>query len=172
MRSVWCVVLGVTLAAAGCKIERTPQEYIDHRSPVEQVRSAAAEELNAQLAVMGQAFARGDHDAALTAVDLAPDAYLVSSSGSAPLRGEAAIHGAARDYLAARGPLRPTDSRIDVGPRGTSAWFLMELSGSEGGEERVRLTGVVVRGDEGDWELKQVHLSGPPPAPAATSPPR
>ncbi len=158
MRRLWCAALGASLTVSACKIQRTPQEYIDHRSPVQQVRESAREELTSVLAAVDLALERGDLDAAIDALTFADDAYLVRDDGSSPLEGGGAVRSALREWTEGGGEVRAADSRVTVGPRGSSAWFLLRL---ERGDSRTpaQLSGVVVRGDESRWELVQAHLS-------------
>jgi hypothetical protein len=166
LRRLWCAALGASLTVSACKIQRTPQEYIDHRSPVQQVRESATEELTALLAAMDLALARGDLDAALDALAFSGDAYLIRDDGAAVVEGGPAVRSAMREWTGAQGEVRAGDSRVTVGPRGSSAWFLLRLERGSG-REPAQLSGVVVRGDESRWELVQAHLSETAAHPAA-----
>jgi hypothetical protein len=164
LRRLWCVALGASLTATACKIERTPQEYIDHRSPVQQVRMAASEELSAMITRFEQLLAAGDLEAGLDTLGFAPDGMLVTSD-PAPAEGDNTIREAMRRRIEGAGPLRPGGSRVAVGPRGGTAWFLVSLSDSS--DAPLQLTGTLVRGERG-WEIVQAHLSEPV-APASTA---
>jgi hypothetical protein len=160
LRSLWCVPLVASLVATGCKIQQTPQEYIDHRTPTEQVRSGAEDELGTVIAAMSQALAGGDVESALQALPLAPDAYLVSGVGEGRvLEGGADIREALRSRLPAGDSRRVSDSRLTVGPRGTTAWFALRFE-DQRTAGTAALTGVIVRGDESRWQLAHAHLSG------------
>lgn len=177
MRRLGSLLLA-SLVLGACKIERTPQEFIDHRSPLVTLRQEAADELTARLLAMGQALSRGDSDAVLQGLQLAPDAYVVTAAEGAPTLGEDEIREAVEGYLARHEPLLFSDVQVTVGPRGNTAWFRAEmLAGSEGAAVPVRLTGVLVQGDEGRWQLAQAHLSrlpatAPPSYPAGADTPR
>lgn len=163
MRRFWCVALVAGLSASACKIQRTPQEYIDHRSPVQQVRQTASEELTSAVAVVNQALTRGDLDAALDVLEIAPAGYLVTSDGSPPREGSEAARAAVRDWAESVRPARVVDSRVTVGPRGNTAWLMLRLEGADAAP--AQMTAVVVRGDEGRWEIVQAHLSETPVTP-------
>jgi hypothetical protein len=116
LRRFWCVAIVVAISAPACKIQRTPQEYIDHRTPVQQVRQSAEEELTSVVAVLNQSLARGDLEGAIDVLQIAPDGYLVTSDGRPPREGDAAVREAVREWAAAAQPVRLTDSRVTVGP--------------------------------------------------------
>lgn len=157
--------LCATLLATACKVERTPPEYIDHRQPITVVREAAAEELHDRLLAMGQALNRGDVAEALQALSPAGDAYVLTPQGEAPLTGEEEIAGGLDRFMTERAPVRVHDVLVTVGPRANVAWFRARLDPAEAaGGDSFRITGVYVRGDEGEWRMVQAHLS---PATAA-----
>jgi ketosteroid isomerase-like protein len=165
LRAFGSLVLAALLLGA-CRIERTPQEYIDHRTPVVQVRQAAADELNARLLAVGQALFQGDSGAVMAALALAPDAYVITTGDTLPAAGAEEIRAALEAYLARTQQMRLGDVRVTIGPRGTTAWFRADLLATvDAGREHLRVTGVLVQGDDGGWELAQAHLSYPTAAP-------
>jgi hypothetical protein len=157
LRRLWCVALGVSLLAPACKIEQTPQEYIDARSPVQQLRSASAEELEARVTAMGEALARRDVDAALDTLDIATEGYVVHGLGSEPVVGSEEARRVFREQLEGIGPLRFAGSNVTVGPRGGTAWFSLDLE-STAHNSGLQVTGVLIRRDAG-WRIVQSHLS-------------
>ncbi|CAN5620407.1 hypothetical protein BH23GEM6_BH23GEM6_03050 [soil metagenome] len=159
MRSLWFIALSACLLVTACKIERTPQEYIDHRSPVYQVRQASAEELEGRLTMMGRSMEIGDMTAFFEAVPVAADGYLITDMRAEHAVGSAEIRNEMEDYLQRARPLRAEGPRVTIGPRGNTAWFLIRLEGVEGGSN-LNMTGMFVRGDEGRWQMVQSHLSG------------
>jgi ketosteroid isomerase-like protein len=152
--------LCATLLASACKVERTPPEYIDHRQPIADIRGEAAEELQDRLLAMGQALNRGDSSEALQALSPTADAYVIAADGDAVLTGDEQIAGALVEFASLQGTVSLSDVLVKVGPRANVAWFRAQLvhSGATGGKP-VRITGVYLRGDEGEWRLVQAHLS-------------
>ena len=144
----------------GCRIERTPDPYIDRlETPQEEVR-ASAEELIDLLLSTAASLQRGNLGA--VAVALAPDADL---SGIGP--GAAVITGYPEflDSLSAMTANRSVDMvdlKVEVEPRNAVAWFrsVLVLTGDSIEAERMPFTGVFVH-EEGVWHLRQAHLSGP-----------
>jgi hypothetical protein len=169
LRRLWCVALGASLLASACKIEQTPQEYIDARSPLQQLRSASAEELEERVTAMGEALARLDVDAALDTLDIATDGYIVHGLGSEPVVGSVEARRVLSEQLQRSGPLRLAGSTVTVGPRGGTAWFSLDLQNTEH-DSGLQVTGVLLRRDAG-WRIVQGHLSRrgeitPPPEPS------
>jgi len=157
LRRLWCVALGASLLASACKIERTPQEYIDARSPVQQLRSASATELEERVNAMGEALALGEIDAALDTLGIAPDGYLVHGLEPEPVVGSVEVRRVLSEQLQRSGPLRLGGSNVTVGPRGGTAWFSLDLQ-STAHDSGVQITGVLLRRDAG-WHIVQGHLS-------------
>lgn len=165
--------LCVSLVASACKVQRTPPEYIDHRDPIAVLRDAAAEELQDRLLATGQALGRGNASEALLALAPAQDAYLVASDREAVLTGDEQIAGMLGELASPEAPVLLREVLVTVGPRANVAWFRARVGPAEGPDSALfRMTGVYVRGDEGEWRLVQAHLSAvspPPPLPPSDS---
>ena len=168
-----------SLLASACKVQRTPPEYIDHTDPIAVVRDAAAEELQDRVLAMGQALNRGDVAEALRTLAPSADGYLVAPGGEAIATGDEQIAGVLGELATLRGPVRLRDVQVAVGPRANVAWFRAEaVSPEEANLAPFRITGIFLRGDEGEWRLVQGHISAPTapdslapsPASAATPP--
>gem|GEM_PF-4695784 len=159
MKSLCTFALSACLLVTACKIERTPQEYIDHRSPIYQARQASAEELEGRLIMMGRSMEAGDVDVFLEAVPMGPDAYLVTDLSARHALGTAEIRTELGEYLQRSGLLRADRPQVTIGPRGNTAWFLIRLQ-DDGGDLHLNMTGMFLRGDEGRWQMVQAHLSG------------
>lgn len=165
MRKLSSAALCAAVLVSACKIERTPPEFVDHRQPVTELRDAASEELQARLLALGQALARGDASEAALALVPAADAYVLTPQDS--LAGEEAV-GALIGRLAAEGGegARVEDVVVSVGPRANVAWFRGTVHLPRAEIPALRLTGVFLRADEGEWRLVQAHLSSPTPEPS------
>lgn len=166
MTRLTTAALCASLLASACKVERTPPELIDHQDPIAVARDDAAEELQDRLLATGQALNRGDFAEALQALAPTGDAYLLPAGRETVLTGEEEIAGGLGELATLEGPVRLSDVHVTVGPRANVAWFRarLEHAGADGGSP-LRVTGVYLRGDEGEWRLVQAHLS------AATAPP-
>jgi len=155
LRRFWSTLLAAGTLLAGCKIEQTPVEFIDHRTPAPVEREAAAEQLRDRLLSIGPSIGRGDSGAIVAALAPAPEI-------TGFVAGDPGIHVGAemvlRELLALAdpGPVSIDDVNVRVGPRLDVAWFRLLLRG----EERTsgRFSGVFVR-FEGEWRLMQFHLS-------------
>lgn len=184
MKRSLALALCTTTALAACRIERTPPEFFDQRSPAASEREAALSELRARLALLAAALSRGDTVGALSALTPAAGALVVGVGPSAARAGPEAI-GTTLAQIQALGPLQMNvqDMQLAVGPRANVAWFAAFLTppGVPPGEQTarvLRVSGVYVL-HEGIWQLAQAHLSYPmmPPdtfpdtltAPAASS---
>jgi ketosteroid isomerase-like protein len=159
-------VLGTTLACAACKVERTPPEFFDQRSPAVSEREAALGELRARLSLLAQALSRGDSEAALATLTPAPGAFVIGVGVGEERAGRRAVSAALAQVMAL-GPVRMDvqDMQLAVSPRGNVAWFAAYLTppGLEPtaeGAAVLRVSGVYVR-HEGSWQLMQAHLSFP-----------
>lgn len=175
MRSFTGVTLVLLLAAAGCRVERTPAKYFDHQNTIEAEREAAAAELRDRLLAMGQALDRGNATEALIALSPAPDVYLIGPEAGMVVRGSDRLEAALGNLLESQElSAEVRDVEVGVAPRANVAWFRAELllPGRTPDGEPLRMTGVYLR-DAGIWKLVQAHISlpfTPPPADSASSP--
>ncbi len=173
MNRLFALALSTMLALAACKVERTPPEFFDQRSPAASDREAAIEELRARLALLAQALSRADADGALLTLTPAAGAFVISTGPDQERAGRRAIS-SALDQITAAGPVRMEvqDMQLSVGAHANVAWFAAYLTapGIPPQEENtgvLRISGVYVR-HEGTWQLAQAHLSFPTPSPPAT----
>ncbi|MDQ3555715.1 MAG: nuclear transport factor 2 family protein [Gemmatimonadota bacterium] len=158
---------------SACKIERTPPEFLERREPAAVERQEAAEELQARIALVGQAL-RDGRPTELAGV-LAPtdSVFLIAPHRAGQLTSAADLRTTLTELL-------PPDSlragmenvRLVLAPEGDAAWFAADVPRSEvGSSARAgapwRMTGVLFR-DAGEWRLTQLHLSAPEAT--ATSP--
>lgn len=165
MRRLWCLALGASLLTAACRIERTPQEYIDQRDPRVTAREQATDELTARLLSAIQALNAGDVGSVMNALNPVPDAYFVAPHSVEPITGEAPMESALERLIADAAPVRLENMGVRVNPRATTAWFHVQLRGAGGGDAATALTitGVMLKLDEGRWQLVQAHASAPEP---------
>lgn len=164
MSRLTAAALCATLLGSACKVQRTPMEYIDHQDPIAVLREAAADELQDRLLALGQALNRGDPAEAFQALAPAADAYLIAADREAVLAGEAPIAGALGELATPEGSVHLRAVEVTVGPGANVAWFRARLENAGAADSSAyRLTGVYVRGDEGEWRLVQAHLSAATP---------
>ncbi len=164
------------LLLGGCKIERTPSEYIDRRGAAATEREEAAAELRSHVAVLAQSLSQGSVGRALAALSPAPDVRVLGPKQRWQVGDAADLRPLLEQAVANRGTrVEPTAVEVQIGPRGDIGWFaarfrlVHNLAPADSSE--LRLSGVYLR-DEGVWRLMQAHLSGsqgvltplPPPA--------
>lgn len=154
----------------GCRIERTPSAYIDRlESPEEEIR-AATEELLDRLLSTGPSLQRrnlGD-----VSIALAPHAELSGIGPDAEIvRGDTELLRLLDETTAGRN-VAIEDVRVEIEPGSDVAWFrsVLVVSGDSVDAGRMPFTGVFVH-EDGEWRLRQSHLSGPITPPADSLPP-
>lgn len=157
------LVLAAALASASCRIERTPEEYVDHRDPTAGEIEAAEDQIHDRVVALGQAVSRGDAASALEAFSPAPDVRAIGPVEGLTLRGAEQIDSALRQLAGGRTRVEMRDVEVEVGPRANVAWFRALVAVGEDGPvagRTLRATGVYLL-DEGTWQLVQAHLSLP-----------
>lgn len=159
------------LFLAGCKVERTPEQYIDHADPLELERAAAAAELTDRILALGAALTRGSPSEAVAALSPASDAYLLGPQAGIESVGTESITALVQSLGGEPMPVDIRDVQVTVGPTATVAWFraVLDLKGVPALGEGVRMTGVFIR-REGAWRLVQAHVSAPTTPAAAPAP--
>ncbi len=173
LRSFTGVTLVLLLAAAGCRVERTPERYFDHQTTIEAEREAAAAEIRDRLLAMGQALGRGNSTEALIALSPAPDVYLVGPEEGMVVRGSDLLESTLGGLMESQElAAEVRDVEVGIAPRANVGWFRAELllPGRTPDGKPLRMTGVYLR-DAGIWKLVQAHVSLPftPPPPDSTS---
>lgn len=158
MKRFMCTALAVVLLSS-CKVERTPQEFIDPRDPVTQLRERNSDALNAGLQEIRVALERGEAGALFGEFEFDPDVFVVTDLAHDAVRGPAEVQAALQSFITEQGPVRLNDAQVMVGPGGSSAWFRSQAELLERPDEpTIWVTGLLTRsGDE--WRLVQAHLS-------------
>jgi hypothetical protein len=152
--------LFVTLLFGACRIEQTPQRFIDHQlTPAEEIAASEAE-LTSRLNAMIAALQRRNAGEAAGILRPHPDVRAIG-----PGEGEWLVEpdgiAAALDELAGPGPGAADHIAVTVGPRNNIAWFSVGYSSpTDPGEATFRFSGVFIRQD-GEWRLVDGHLSRP-----------
>lgn len=149
------------LIGAGCRVEPTPEEYIDHLSTVEEEREEAGAEVRDRLHAFVSASARGD--AVQAAISLHPDDdVVVLGPEGIELRGAEGVRALIGGMVTTPVAVRVRDLDVETGPAGGVAWFRMviEAPGTTPEPALYRATGTYLR-DAGLWELVQAHVAGP-----------
>lgn len=169
------------LVLSACRVEETPDEYLNPRDPAEVEQREAAGEVAARVGAFREALARGSQADAVAALGPAADAHVMGTGFNAgrPMFGPQGVAMALAELELPRGAVaRTPDLRVEADARTGQAWFathveLLPVVGAGSAPQRLRVSGVFVR-HEGDWRLEQLHLSHgqvPPvlPAPDSTS---
>ena len=165
------------LALAACRVDRTPQEFLDPRDPAAVERRESENEIAARVGAFREALGRGNAADAVSALGPAPEAMVIGVDFNdgrpryGPLGMAAALEGL---KLPSGAVARTPDLRVEAGTReGGLGWFATHLEvlpvvGAGTEPQWLRVSGVFDR-REGDWRLLQLHLSraerpAPPPA--------
>lgn len=152
------------LVLTACRIERTPDEYIDLQTSDETERLDAQEELRARILAFGQGLARGNELAALRVLAPAGDVQVIApAEPGVEVGARAALDGVAA-AVAARRPLRAQNVDVNVNERANLAWFSATLPLRDEAAP-LRISGVFLR-QEGTWRLVQMHVSDAAEQPA------
>ncbi len=171
------------LALSACRVERTPDEYLNPRDAANVERRDAENEIAARVGAFSEALARGDQTNAVEALVPAADTHVmgIGFNDGRPRFGPLGLATALGDLNLPRGAVgRTPDLRVEADAREGLAWFATHLEvlpvvGAGGQAQRLRVSGVFTR-REGEWRLRQVHLSKaevpPPPTPRPDSLPQ
>jgi len=154
------------LALSACRVDRTPDEYLNPRDPAQVERREAENEIAARVSALGEALARGSQADAVATLVPAADTHVmgVGFNDGRPRFGPLGLAAALGDLELPRGAVgRTPDLRVEADPREGLAWFATHLEvlpvvGAGGQTQRLRVSGVFTR-REGEWRLRQVHLS-------------
>lgn len=163
----------VLLALTACRVDRTPDEYLNPRNPAQVERRDAENEIAARVARFSEALAGGGQAQAVEVLLPTPEAHVIGIgfNGGRPRFGPLGLAAAISDLDLPQGAVaRTPDLRVESDGRGM-AWFathleLLPVVGAGGQPQRLRVSGVLNQ-REGDWRLVQLHLSRaemPPPA--------
>lgn len=155
------LILPVVLIAAACRVEPTPEEYIDHLSTVEEEREAAGAEVRDRLLAFVSAAGRGD--AAQAVLSLHPDEQVsVLGPGEMEVSGGEGVRTLMSSLVSTPVAVRVRELEVETGPAGGVAWFQMviEAPGTTPEPSLYRATGTYLR-NAGVWELVQAHVAGP-----------
>lgn len=164
------------LALSACRVERTPDEYLNPRNPAQVESRDEENELAARVGAFSEALARGGQADAVAALGPTAEAHVIGIglNDGRPRFGPLGLAAALADLQLPRDAVaRTPDLRVEADGRGV-AWFATHvevLPVVAGGQaQRLRVSGVFNQ-REGDWRLVQVHLSRAEVPPAATPPP-
>jgi ketosteroid isomerase-like protein len=180
LRPLRGAALGLLVLAGACRVERTPQELVDHPTTTGADREQAAAEIQDRLVAMGRALTRGSETEATVALSPAADAYVLGPDQGLTVTGADQIQALLRSLVEGPIDVAVHDVVVSVGPDASVAWFraAVDVAAPDSTLRPLRMTGVYVR-DAGVWQLEQAHLSLPlsamipppssPPEPAADS---
>lgn len=161
------------LALSACRVERTPDEYLNPRNPAQVESRDEENELAARVGAFGEALSRGAQADAVAALGPTAEAHVIGIgfNDGRPRFGPLGLAAALADLqLPTDAVARTPDLRVEAAGRGV-AWFATHVEvfpvvGAGGQPQRLRVSGVFNE-REGEWRLVQIHLSRgemPPPA--------
>jgi len=145
-----CAALALLLLG-GCKINRTPREFIDRTAPAGERAGVLERMLQERLGEMDAALARGDAAAAAAALHPGPELRVI---GAAAARPRTALIAALGEVPAERSGVTISDWGALPEPNPDFLWFAAELSGGGGA------TGFYQR-EGAEWLLTLFHLTPP-----------
>jgi hypothetical protein len=157
LRRFWRTV-GCLLALTACRIEQTPQQYIDRQdSPADQMLASEAENTRRLASLSGALEGRNLVEVG-GALNLDPEAVVVGLSPGAELR-RADETAAALDSIVGGASLSSGDIAVTVGPQNDLAWFQAEFASVDPELGSGFQFSGVFRRVEGEWRLLQGHIS-------------
>ncbi|MBW3571456.1 MAG: nuclear transport factor 2 family protein [Gemmatimonadetes bacterium] len=169
------------LALSACRVEPTPDEYLNPRNPAQVERREDEREIAARVSAFSEALARGGQADAGSVLLATPAAHVfgIGLNEGRPRFGPLGVAAAIADLELPQGAVaRTPDLRVQADGRGL-AWFathveVLPVVGAGGEPQRLRVSGVFIQ-REGDWRLVQLHLSRaetpePTPPPDAIAP--
>lgn len=162
------------LALSACRVEETPDEYLNPRNPAQVESRDEENELAARIRVFSEALARGSQADAVAALGPTAEAHVmgIGFNDGRPRFGPLGLAAALAELQLPTGAVaRTPDLRVEADGRGV-AWFathveILPVVGAGGQPQRLRVSGVFNQ-REGAWQLVQVHLSRAEMPPAAT----
>ena len=166
------------LALSACRVDRTPDEYLNPRNPAQVERREAENEVAARVGAFSEALARGGLPDAVAMLGPAPDAYVMGTgfNEGRPLFGPLGVAASLGELELPSGAVaRTPDLRVEANAREGLAWFATHLEvlpvvgAADAQPQRLRVSGVFTR-REAEWRLVQIHLSKAE-VPAPTPPP-
>ena len=155
----FCKLAAATLVAlSACKIERTPESYIDPIDTPAGEIEASREELTDRLIATAAAAQRRDNPALIAALVPLSGAGFFGLEADEDSTSNAPVN--ALVDLFSQGEVAMTEPVVEVGPGNNVAWFstTYEVSAAPLDAASVRFSGVFIR-QEGEWRLAQGHLS-------------
>lgn len=155
------VLYAFVLLSSSCRVERTPEDYIDHGTSVEEVRLSAQNEVRDRLLAFVAAVSRGDGLQAGLALSPSQGVRLITPLG-AELEGDGAVRTALAQLVTTPVSLTARELDVHTAGAGGTAWFRMvvEAPGATPDPALYHTTGTFVN-DAGLWTLVQAHVSGP-----------
>lgn len=170
MRRFWLAV-PLLSALAGCTIEETPQEYIDHLTTPAAELDASRDELTARLMSIAPSVQRNDRTSLTGALSPLADVLVLRGERADALTEPRALIDTLIS-ISGDAEVEVRESVVTIGPNNDVAWFraVYGLVGEDGPAE-LSFSGVFVR-EGGSWRLAQGHLTSPvsPPLPPAPEP--
>lgn len=165
------ICLATALGVSACRVEVTPEEYIDHLDTIEEARQEAGAEVRDRLLAFVSSASRGDAAQAVVSLHPAQGIEVVGPAGIAVSGGEG-VRALIAQLITTPVAVRVRELDVQTGPAAGVAWFRMviEAPGTTPEPSLYHATGTYLN-DAGLWELVQAHVAGPvTTAPPSSSP--
>ena len=173
----FCWLLGLSIGVAACRIERTPEEFIDQPSPAGEDLAATQAEIRDRLIRVANALREGSTPALMNSLAPHPDGVVLGPDLPAPSPAEQLVS-VLQSELGGQ-LLSASDIVVDVDSTNRTAWFLARFTapGNAVEDSTTRgfdLSGVFIR-QMGEWRLVQGHITpllilSPAPPPQTSQP--
>jgi hypothetical protein len=154
-----CCLLVCLLTSTSCRIEQTPDHFIDNQLTAAEELTAAEDEIRRRLLAVGPAVQRGNVTALASALAPHTDVSIIGPEDGEVLATSTELL-TSLTKLAGGEPLMARTMAVTVSPRMDVAWFQSELASAveAADDTEIRFSGVFIR-EEGEWRLVQGHLS-------------
>ncbi len=158
----FCCLLLCTAAIASCRIEQTPEHFIDNQAtPVDEIITAEAE-VRRRILALGVAIQRRDAFGVTSALAPHADLIVIGPEDGQLLSTPEEISSSLVQLANNGASISVGDVDVSIFPRMAGASFRTDFTSgaADGTGSEFRFTGVFIR-LEGEWRLLQGHISRP-----------
>lgn len=156
----FCLLTIGSVILASCRIERTPEQYIDNQASRTDAVATAETEVRNRIAALADALGRGS--AAVDSVLVPREEFSAIGPDANELIVDPGTFVDRMVGLTGGGPVSTRHIEVSVAPGILYAWFMAVYAPADGDPDDpgFRVSGVLTR-DNAGWRLSQGHLSRP-----------